>query len=162
MAAEPMLREGRHFADMDPFLCWSASEFSVGGLALEAAEEEIVPALGNPDGVIIGGGVDDGGQYAVFIYQYRGLNIEVVRGWVDMVSISSPDYPTPSGLTVGMSREEVKEILGRELEVEWQRQGWYEFPPCPSQQGISPLSYLGYSYDADDRIRAIRFYTERP
>lgn len=161
-AAEPALKVESYYEGGDAFQCFAASEFAVGGLALGAAEAWVAQKLGKPNEIVVGEGEDDGGSYTVQTYQYSGLTVDVVRGEVDRAEMLSPDFATPSGLRLGMNRDEVAAILGREPSPDSLYEEWYTYPLCPGPQGLGPESYLEFKFGENGKLEGLRFFAERP
>lgn len=92
--------------------CLPSSEFAVSGLKLYKDESAVKRLLGKPIKVTREKGEDDGGFYTATVFHYAGLRVEVVRGVVDRLYVTSSKVRTPSGVRVGMKYESVVSILG--------------------------------------------------
>ncbi len=138
-AAEPVLRLARVLPDSAPYQCMAASEFTLAGLRLGDPLAKLGRTMGVPRTLSAGYGEDDGGGYRAYIYDYGGLKVDVVRGEVDVIHAYGAMFATPSGLRVGMSREEATEILGRAPDPENLNEGVYIFSGCPETRDGTQL-----------------------
>lgn len=165
-AAEPVLRLARVLPDDPPYQCIAASEYSLAGLRLGDPLARLGQTMGVPRTLSSGFGEDDGGGYRVYTYDYGGLKVEVVRGEIDVIHAYGAMFATPSGLRVGLSRDEATAILGHEPDPANLNDGVYSFSGCPETTGGKQLWteswYFEFAFGADGRLSLIRFVTDRP
>lgn len=165
-AAEPVLRLARVLPDSPSYQCMAASEYALGGLRLGDPLARLGSTMGVPRTLSTGYGEDDGGGYRAYTYDYGGLKVEVVRGVVDVIHAYGARFATPSGLRVGMSRDEAIAILGREPDPENLNEGVYSFSGCPETRDGKQLWYdswyFEFAFGVDGRLSLIRFVTDRP
>lgn len=157
-----ILRIAHLLPDDEGFECIVPQEYSLGGLRL-GARAEAVDRLGPPVSTSSGYGEDDGGEYIVYTRRYQGLTVEIVRDAVDVVTADGPQWPTPSGLEVGMTRTEVFARLGREPGTDYAIDDGYSFPGCPSPDGrYGDWMYFELRFDGGGRLGAVTIVADRP
>lgn len=164
-AAEAPLRLVRVLPDEPLYQCMAASEYTLAGLRLGDPLAKLGRTMGVPRTLSSGYGEDDGGGYRAYTYDYGGLKVDVVRGEVDVIHAYSGMFATPSGLRVGMSRDEAIAILGREPDPEYLNEGAYSFSACPETRDGKQLWYDWYfefAFGEDGRLSLIRFVADRP
>jgi hypothetical protein len=103
----PTSAKGSVYADS----CLVPSEFQLRGVELHGDGESAVHHLGKALRVKSDSGEDDGGRYERKTYYYRGVELVVVRGMVDLVATRARTTATPSGLRPGLDREAVRHLL---------------------------------------------------
>ena len=166
-AAEPVLRTAKVLpGDEETYQCIASSEYTNGGIMLGDPLDRLGRVLGVPRTLSTNYSEDDGGGYRAYIYDYGGLKVEVVRGEVDAIHAYGARFATPSGVRVGLSRDEAYAILGREPDPEHLNQGWYWFSGCPERKDGELLWYdswyFEFSFGDDSRVTGIRMVADRP
>ncbi len=166
-AGEPVLRELKVLPDdEETYQCMAASQYLLGGITLGDPLDKLGRVLGVPRTLTTGYGEDDGGGYRAYGYDYGGLKVDVVREKVDIIHAYGARFATPAGLRVGLPREDVYAILGREPDPGNLHEGWYSFSGCPEIRDGEPLWreswYFEFTFGADSRLSGIRLVADRP
>lgn len=148
-----------------PFQCMAAAEFRIGNLRLDGDLATLTP-LGAPNALSRGFGEDDGGDYVATTYHFGGLDVTTVRGGIDVIEATAPNWSTPGGLKPGMDRARAIALLGQEPRAEHLNGGTYSLVSCPEwRQGKLVWdfsSYFEFGFGADGRLSFIRLATDRP
>lgn len=102
----PLLQESHLYETVED--CLPASEFSLSGMSM-GDPLDALGKLGSPETVTDPFGSGELIDRMVLI----GANVDIFQDKVYGLSATSPDWETPSGLRVGLTRGEVIRILGR-------------------------------------------------
>ena len=102
----PLLMENHLYATVED--CLPASEFRLNGVAMGAPLDSL-GKLGSPEMIRDPHGAGEEIDRMTLV----GATIDIFQGKVSAMATTSPDWPMPSGLRVGLTRGEVIRILGR-------------------------------------------------
>jgi len=87
--------------------CLPQSQLVLGGIELGIDSQTVRARLGLPLREVQDTSEDDGGAYPVRRLFYAGLELEIGRNKVELLSTTEPQLSLPSGIRVGMSITEV-------------------------------------------------------
>lgn len=151
----PVLMEDVHQGIVQD--CLPASEFRFDGVRMDDPLEKL-GKLGSPeatDEIAFSG-------HPMDRMTVPGLLIDIQHHKViGMVSTSS-DWDTPSGLRVGLSRDEVIGILGRVPRGQADKGHEISAPVCRDTQQTAITWYALIGFGQDDRVLNIRFASRAP
>ena len=132
--------------------CLPATEFSLGGVGMGISAQALAK-LGAPEDMgktfVDGRPID---QIAV-----SGLLIDILEGRVIEAHATSPEWETPAGLRVGLTRGEVVRILGRVPSGALPTADRFTALSCMGDQDDFPLWYAAIAFGQDKRVQSISF-----
>jgi len=153
---QPELVDGGHYD------CFRISTFGLKGILLGRSYNSVINSLGKPKNIDKGFAEDDGGGYDIYIYKYKDIAIEMVRGVVDKIYTNSPSVNSPGGLRVGDTFNQVIKKLGR-VPKGWENKAeYYSIGTCPVKGRWVQDDYVMYKFDNQNRLTEISFEANRP
>lgn len=98
---------------------------------------------------------DDGGFYAISIFRFPGLEVQIVRDTVDVVTTDSREITWTGGTKIGMPRSAIHTIIGKAAVVQEKEEEQYL--TCVEEGDV----YAILHYKADQLTR-IELVMDRP
>ena len=111
--------------------------------------------LPKPLKTTFGFGEDDGGTYKETTLEYAIYSLAIVRGVIDSITLISPEYKWYKGITIGMSRAKIRELLGSSLVAEGDNSDQYI--TCEAKADVYAI--LDF---VDRKLTKITLIAERP
>jgi hypothetical protein len=134
--------------------CLPIQEVLINGLFPTQPSEKL-KKLPKPLKKTYGFGEDDGGTYKGTTFEYSNYKLEVVRGLIDSITITSPEQEWYKGITVGMSRNKIKQLIGSSPVAEGKNQDQYI--TCESTADV----YAILDYE-NNQLKTITLIMDRP
>lgn len=148
--ATPLLKESHLYETVED--CLPASEFSLNGVSM-GDPLDTLGKLGSPETV-----TDPFGSGELIERMFLvGANIDIFQDKVYGMSTTSPDWHTPSGLRVGLTRGEVIRILGRVPSGYDATSGRYYTHVCSDVQDAEDEWGMLIEFGQDKRVGSISF-----
>lgn len=98
---------------------------------------------------------DDGGYYEAHTFRYEKYEITIVRGMVDSIRITSPDFLWIDNIKIGVDRNLVKKQITSTPVVDDKDSSQYLV--CTNEGDV----YTIFRYD-DNRVKSIELIMDRP
>jgi hypothetical protein len=137
--------------------CLPAAEFQLGGIMMDGP----VAKLGDLGPLEVTerfmGGIHD-----IERFNYNGLHVDTFQGMVMGMQSTGPQWETPSGLKVGLRREEVILILGRVRTSQEETAHLFSAPVCMGDQDDFAKWYALIEFGHDWRVQSINFASVSP
>lgn len=148
--ATPILMENHQYDVVED--CLPASEFSLNGVSM-GDRLNMLGKLGSPEMVADPNDVGERIDRMILV----GAHIDIFRDVVFAMSTTSPDWPMPSGLRVGMTRGDVIRILGRVPKGYTATSQRFHFLVCSEERDAENEWSILIKFGQDKRVQSIDF-----